>query len=392
MWTDVKDMENDSGAVGAGSDQFGRSYGGFQRVLKDIKSWDSSILSQETARMIQACDSLQLRKLYDITVLSRYLTMERDLGRELTGGADRPTFEQFVHLCYRDIARHVYQNPAICDTDSDDLTTGEIQQNLRTLHDIVENSIETTLIKVVPIQTLLNDIDQQSFIEMNRDHDVRAQSGGLFGGYSSDNDDDDDDDSDDSDDSDDNDDDNDDASESSSDEEPETMQTGGDVVAAPTPAPPAPPAPPVPTLQTLNLDMDDPTVNDESESELESKDEVETEPEPEPVKQTTPSDMTGLSDLMVVKRSDVEMIVDEHSTPGPVKTIDVPYTRPAAGVRDSGTRPVRHIPRASLVQRPYRTTTDTSYNQLLKTATASVLDHTKKSDIRSTELKLDESV
>jgi len=121
----------------------------FQNLLKEVKHWNNSIISEHNTRLLQICpwfnDLLVAVFISHVKILSsvRIKTETKKISIKL------PTTEEFLHACYLRAAENLYNEPHIFNDESNEFERDE------KLYERFTKCIDETIKKLVPIQEIL---------------------------------------------------------------------------------------------------------------------------------------------------------------------------------------------------------------------------------------------
>jgi len=121
----------------------------FQNLLKEVKHWNNSMISEHNTRLMQICpwfnDLLVAVFISHVKILSsvRIKTETKKISIKL------PTTEEFLHACYLKAAENLYLEPHIFNDESNEFERDE------KLYERFKKCIDETIKKLVPIQEIL---------------------------------------------------------------------------------------------------------------------------------------------------------------------------------------------------------------------------------------------
>ena len=130
----------------------------FQVALKTIPSWTTEIIDITSGKVIEKAECAYLPKLLEVVYKSNYKLLSSQTSKKKKGSGSKnleiPALNVFIHKCYCEIAREIYINPFLmCDYD---LTTWEIQSNLRETYRLIDISITNTIRKTLPFEKMID--------------------------------------------------------------------------------------------------------------------------------------------------------------------------------------------------------------------------------------------
>ena len=104
----------------------------FKQMLKDVPKWNQDVIADITKYVINKSQCDWLDDLLTAVFISntRILTAVRtQTPKDKRLNLTIPTTEHFIHHCYVEVAREMYKNPYLFNTE--DMTNGERHRNLR---------------------------------------------------------------------------------------------------------------------------------------------------------------------------------------------------------------------------------------------------------------------
>ena len=122
----------------------------FQNFLKTIPKWNQEIINHETIRIKDDSKCNYLEKLLNAIFVShtKILTLNSNLDIQV------PKLNHFIHKCYIETARELYKNPYLLDKTI--RNPREKQNNLRETLSIINDSINTTICRLLPLENILD--------------------------------------------------------------------------------------------------------------------------------------------------------------------------------------------------------------------------------------------
>ena len=126
----------------------------FQELLKEIPNWNQTILQEESKRIKKKCNYIM-----DI-VTAIFVTNVKILASvRLKGSKDDirvkiPTSDIFIHGIYIEAAQHIFYDPFLFYHKNGN-RYGDIQKNKQHVRDIICNSIDETIRRMLPFDDIL---------------------------------------------------------------------------------------------------------------------------------------------------------------------------------------------------------------------------------------------
>lgn len=127
----------------------------FQKFLKDILTWNQTILQEESKRIKKKCSYIM-----DIVTAIFVSNVKILSSIRLNGNKDNikvkiPTCELFVHSIYIEAAQQIFYNPYLFHCKNQDYST--IQSNKKHVNDIIHIAVDETIRKMMPFDDILQE-------------------------------------------------------------------------------------------------------------------------------------------------------------------------------------------------------------------------------------------
>ena len=128
----------------------------FQNDLSEIPKWNQEIINNECNQLITNSNCDWLEDLLTAVFVShtRILTSINFNKNKNKINLKIPKVDHFIHLCYIEIARHFWKNPYLFD---DTISKFEYQRNRRDAEKIIDNTINETIRKQLPVKHILKE-------------------------------------------------------------------------------------------------------------------------------------------------------------------------------------------------------------------------------------------
>jgi len=135
----------------------------FQDQICLIPKWNQDILDLEYSRIVNKTENQYIDKLIEAVFLSNVKVLSSiRIGKTKTVNVPVPNTKNFIHKCYIESARKLWQDPHLID-DRESLSHVEIKKNIKRLNTMIVMCIENTIRDMIPISTILesylNDIE-----------------------------------------------------------------------------------------------------------------------------------------------------------------------------------------------------------------------------------------
>lgn len=135
----------------------------FQKLLKKILQWNNEILQVETQRILTKsnCPEL-LTDLVNAIIKANIMVLtntppEKKNTLKITF---RVEFSSFIHKCYIETARNVYQNPFLF---YHEYSLYDLKRNQRDSLELIKSSIKEAIRKMLPLKMILQEYLGKSF-------------------------------------------------------------------------------------------------------------------------------------------------------------------------------------------------------------------------------------
>lgn len=129
----------------------------FQEKLVSVPLWNQNIIDNEYGRICKKEETkLLLDKLIEAVFLSNVKVLSTiRLGKIKPINITIPETKKFLHQCYIEGARKLWQDPHLIDDRSKTMSYSEIKRNEKRLVLNLVESVEKTVSKLIPIQNIL---------------------------------------------------------------------------------------------------------------------------------------------------------------------------------------------------------------------------------------------
>jgi len=135
----------------------------FQSVLRKIPLWSDYIINKETSRILKDAEKGDIiEDLIKAVIKSNLMILTNtppDKKDKLRIKHDITTIK-FIHNSYIEVARNIFQNPYLF---YHKYTSFELKKNQREANDIIKNSIEQAIRKILPMNIILQNYTGNSF-------------------------------------------------------------------------------------------------------------------------------------------------------------------------------------------------------------------------------------
>ena len=147
----------------------------FQNFLKSIPKWNQEIINDETSRIIEDSKCNYMDKLLNAIFISHTNSLTLKKNKKNTNlNIDVPKLGYFIHKCYIETAREFYKNPYLLDKSI--RSPKDRQANLRESLGIVNESINTTIRNLLPMENILDIYLQETTEESDQEETFEAST------------------------------------------------------------------------------------------------------------------------------------------------------------------------------------------------------------------------
>jgi hypothetical protein len=138
----------------------------FQILLSRIPNWNQNIVEGEYQRILQKTQCDWLNDLITAVFIShaKILSSIKRTNKNKTLNLKVPNGEYFIHKSYIECARQFWKNPYLFYDDVQTVNTIEFQRNMREIELIIEQSIQESVRKLLPVRDIL-----QQYIKLDED-------------------------------------------------------------------------------------------------------------------------------------------------------------------------------------------------------------------------------
>jgi len=143
----------------------------FQDNLSQIPKWNQEVINEHYNTLVESskCDWLEDLLTAVFVSHTRILTSINFNKNKNKINLKIPKVDHFIHLCYIEVARNFWKNPYLFD---DTISKFEYQRNRRDSEKIIDNTINETIRKQLPVKHILKEYLGSEFKEANTDFTV----------------------------------------------------------------------------------------------------------------------------------------------------------------------------------------------------------------------------
>ena len=150
----IKSIYNDAIKICIENDEEEKYLMTFQNYLSRVPKWNSTIIQEETNRIIDESKCSYLAELISSvhTAQLKILTSIRVSQQQKKIDIDIPNLNDYIHKCYIEFARKIYKNVYLFEKD---ILPLDYQKNMRECEILCNESILNTIRNNMPIETIL---------------------------------------------------------------------------------------------------------------------------------------------------------------------------------------------------------------------------------------------
>ena len=125
----------------------------YRKEIQNIPKWNNEIIEEEVNTIIKKCDWLE--DLVTAVIISHTKVLA-SIGTNQNKKINLtiPKLTNFIHKCYINFAREIWKNPYLY---YDNKGSIEYQKNIKLIEDIIKDSIDFTIRKLLPVKEILKD-------------------------------------------------------------------------------------------------------------------------------------------------------------------------------------------------------------------------------------------
>jgi len=154
----------------------------FQQFLKDVVTWNQTILQEESKRIKRKCPYIM-----DIVTAIFVSNVKILASIRLNGNSDNikvkiPTCELFVHSVYIESAQQVFYDPMLFYHKND---PNQIQKNKRYVREIISDAVDESIRKMMPFDNILQEYlknaldDNAEYTDSESEEEIETEGDNL---------------------------------------------------------------------------------------------------------------------------------------------------------------------------------------------------------------------
>lgn len=138
----------------------------FQEKICSVPKWNQEVIDNEYLRISSGTEAKWLDNLIEAVFLSNVKILSTiRVNKVKQVNITIPNTKNFIHKCYIETARSLWQDPYLIDDRVDNISFSEIKRNEKRLNVTISEAIEKTISKLIPLQNILesylNDIEDE---------------------------------------------------------------------------------------------------------------------------------------------------------------------------------------------------------------------------------------
>ena len=150
----------------------------FQEKLMSVPIWNQNVIDNEFNRICKKEETrVLLEKLIEAVFLSNVKVLSTiRIGKAKPINISVPETKKFIHQCYIECARKLWQDPHIIDDRENMLSYSEMKRNEKRLLISIAESIEKTVSRMIPIQSILENYLNDNTMYSDDEVSVESES------------------------------------------------------------------------------------------------------------------------------------------------------------------------------------------------------------------------
>ena len=124
----------------------------FRQQIEQVPKWNIDMIEHEVDRIIRVSNCDWLEDLITAVFISHTKILASLGNNSKKVNLTIPKITNFIHKCYINSAREMWKNPYLYD---ENVSSSEYQKNIKIIEDLIEESIEQTIRKALPVKEIL---------------------------------------------------------------------------------------------------------------------------------------------------------------------------------------------------------------------------------------------
>ena len=141
----------------------------FRQQIEKVPKWNIDMIEHEVDRIIRVSNCDWLEDLITAVFISHTKILASLGNNSKRVNLTIPKITNFIHKCYINSAREMWKNPYLYD---ENVSSSEYQRNIKIIENLIEESIEQTIRKALPVKEILKDHFEHSEIAERKNQEV----------------------------------------------------------------------------------------------------------------------------------------------------------------------------------------------------------------------------
>ena len=141
----------------------------FRQQIEKVPKWNIDMIEHEVDRIIRVSNCDWLEDLITAVFISHTKILASLGNNSKRVNLTIPKITNFIHKCYINSAREMWKNPYLYD---ENVSSSEYQRNIKIIENLIEESIEQTIRKALPVKEILKDHFEHSEIAERNNQEV----------------------------------------------------------------------------------------------------------------------------------------------------------------------------------------------------------------------------
>ena len=141
----------------------------FRQQIEKVPKWNIDMIEHEVDRIIRVSNCDWLEDLITAVFISHTKILASLGNNSKRVNLTIPKITNFIHKCYINSAREMWKNPYLYD---ENVSSSEYQRNIKIIENLIEENIEQTIRKALPVKEILKDHFEHSEIAERKNQEV----------------------------------------------------------------------------------------------------------------------------------------------------------------------------------------------------------------------------
>ena len=142
----------------------------FRQQIEKVPKWNIDMIEHEVDRIIRVSNCDWLEDLITAVFISHTKILASLGNNSKRVNLTIPKITNFIHKCYINSAREMWKNPYLYD---ENVSSSEYQRNIKIIENLIEESIEQTIRKALPVKEILKDHFEHSEIAERKNQEIK---------------------------------------------------------------------------------------------------------------------------------------------------------------------------------------------------------------------------